>query len=261
MAEHDRPSGGARAQALLALGAALVGALVYACSFGVHSDALILGNDVVHYALALAEPQGDAPTPANHLAYHWLCRGSYAALCALGGEPGAWLALRAQQLVSAAAGALALYVVARFALRRAGARVGLPLALALGASSGTWIYAAVGDSVVPALAAMAGAWCAALEHARAPSGRPWALLAWLVAALVLRQDALLAVPALLVLLSWRSGAWLLACAGAATLAVYALGWWLAPAGQPFARWLLGVGASGSWNGRLEGGQALVRVLR
>lgn len=242
----------ADARAPLAWPALLAGvvALVYALSYRADSDALILGNDVITYALALATGERELAGSANHLGYHWLCRGAYELLAGLGGERGAWLALRAQQVVSVAAGALLVFVVARFALRRVGVGLCVPLALALASASGPWIYAAIGDSVVPGLALGAGAWCAALDDARQPARRPWALCAWLAAAAIVRQDAVLSVPAFALLLPARRWVWAFGAAGAAALAVYALAWLASPTELSFARWLLGSGADGSWNAGL-----------
>ncbi len=229
------------------LGAAC--ALLYLSSFSTRSDGIIVGNDVVYYADDLIggcdRPLMGSP---NHLGYHWLCLLVYRAMELWPGSvSGSGLALLAQQIVGAVGGGLTIVAIARMSDRQAGWRIALPLSCALALTKGVWFSSAVGDSYLPAMGASAWLLCSALGPAigRArPSGVT--MFAWLLASVLIRQDAILVLPALAVLVPWRRLVPVAAGAGLSALGLYALAWTNFAPDLRFLHWLLGEGTHGMW---------------
>lgn len=221
---------------------------LYLLTFPVGSDGLILGNDVVPYAQQTAA--GAFWNPA-HLAFHPL-----AALLAevfgwLGGtEDGIVQVLRAQKLLSALGGAATVWILFRFTARLAGSVRALLLAGCLALATGPWLYASVGETYAPATAALAGLLVCAVETAlgrRDPGPRRAVEVgAWLLAAVLLRQDCVLVVVALPVLLRPRHWVAPVALAGLAALGLHALAWLASGSEQPFWSWLRGLEQTGLW---------------
>ncbi len=252
--QHDDRGVPRRAQAAV-FGAA---ALLYLLTFPVGSDGLILGNDVVPYALGLVS--GEGLWNAHHLLFHPLAALVARALAG-GGAPALEDALRAQQVVSALGGAAACLVVFRWTAALAGPMLGAWVAALFGLSAGTWLYASVGETYLPATAATA-ALLAGAGRARLAGRAPGvaATTGWLLLALLLRQDAVLVVPSLWILAGARVGGLVAtALAGAGALGASAAAWGLADPGTGLVDWLRGLERTGLWGGPV-GGDDVARGL-
>ena len=230
----------------------LVAFALYLLTFAVKSDGVILGNDVVPYALGLVEGGSAGLWNPHHLAFHPLAA-IVARVLALGGSPGIEEALRAQQVLSGLGGALACVLVFRWTAGMAGPLLAGWVTALFGLSAGTWLYASVGETYLPATAAVAGLLtCAGGDRL---AGRPTRLVpisAWLVAALLLRQDSVLVVPALWILAGARVGLTATAVAGALALTASAAAWAAAGSELPLWTWLRGLEGAGLWGGAVEG---------
>lgn len=191
---------------------------LYLASAPVTSDALLLGNDVVPYAVELASGDRAALFDAHHLLFHPLAA-LLAPLVSLGGRAGpVQAALLAQVLVSALGGALAVAAIARASGALAGARAAWVVGLLFATAIGNWLYASVGETYLPATAALAWLWGDALR-ARARGGSIGAvrLGALALLACLLRQDSVLALPWLVLVAPVRRVALGLSAAGASPL--------------------------------------------
>ncbi len=229
------------------LGAACVA--LYLWSFPADCDGIIIGNDVVAYADDLI---GGSEHPLlgspNHLGYHWLCYLVYRVLALWPGSVmGNGLALVAQQVVAAIGGGLTIVAIARLSARQGGWKIALPLSCALALTEGLWLSSAVGDSYLPAMSAAAWLLCSALGPvvgAQAPHSLT--LFSLLLAATLIRQDAVWIVAPLFLLVPWRRLVPLVVGAGLCSLGLYGLAWIHSGVETSFSTWLLGEGARGLW---------------
>jgi uncharacterized protein len=232
LAAEDRPApGGARAMLAWATFAA---ALVL---FPMGSDAM-LASDGVWYGIEL---EADAPSSirGNHPLFHVAAWPLAEILEATGiRHPGHW----ALRLLSASGAGVLAYVVAGLGLGFAG----LAAAAYLLASRMFVIEAATGENVVPATAAALLAATAAVRHRR----RPVLVGALLALALVLRQDNVLLVPGIAVVLLPKRITRIAAFLGAVAVpvaAVYLAAWRIAAPEAPLLSYVLGLGAKGAWS--------------
>lgn len=258
-----QPQRHARPTALAALAVLLAAWILLLASFDPRADATIAGNDAVPYALALEDEDPARILDPHHPLFHVLSWGVARVLAELAPTleyPGTW-ALKA---VSAAGGAAALALLFAATARLASIPLAFLLAGLLASTAGFRLYAAVGETYWPALAAQLGLLLHLIEAERAR--RPAelrVLIGWTVLALLLRQDALLGVPcaAALLLLDprrgnararFRDGALFLGASGALTLAGYTATYGVyalqaaAPVG-PFD-WLTKLAQTGQWGG-------------
>ncbi|QDU68670.1 hypothetical protein [Engelhardtia mirabilis] len=220
-------------------------------SVPVWSDALILGNDVVPYAVGLRASGTHALANPHHLGFHPL---AWLALQVLGlfgqGTSSVVDALHAQIWISSAGGAVTAVILHRFARELCGARLALALVVAFCAAAGNWLYAAVGESYLPATACVAGL---LVEALRARLGlialRVPVLALWLLLATVMRQDAVFVAIALPLLLPLPAATRVIALAGCASLATY-FAVWSAAGDVGFLPWLRGLADLGEWGGGL-----------
>ena len=235
-------------------------ALLYWGTFGLLDDGMVLGNDAIPYAAELA--RGGGHTSPHHLLFHPLAalvKGLLAPLAhdelSLRGPLG--LAMTSQVLVSALGGGLAaaafLWSLGRLGLPRLWSWA---LTAVLALSAGHWLYAAVGETYLPAIAAQTAllglALVARVEDGGAASGRRQALLVLLLlVATLLRQDSVLVVPALLILLTPRTASAVVGLAGLASLVCYLVAWLAAEPGQDFLPWLRGLADTGLWGGGFD----------
>ncbi len=246
--------------------ARLEGALVaagvlalYLVSAAARSDAVILGNDVVPYALGLVAGDPGAILYPHHPLTHLLAWLLYGAASPFTGG-GVLAALDAQRWVSAAGGALAALALWNSGRLLAGPMGGRLLALGFALSTGNWLYGSVGETYLPATAALAWLWHLSLSAAltgKVPSAAH--LAGWMLLATLLRQDAVLALPWLCLLLPWCTFLGALVGAGAASLALYALAWGIAGGESGFVPWLRGLADTGLW-GATPGGSAVAMSL-
>ena len=222
--------------------------LVFAASFALYlltystsSDGQILGNDVVPYAVGLVEGHPGALWNPHHLLFHplaWL-------LSAGAGD--VHHVLFAQQVLSSLGGAFAVLVVFRLARELSDPLAALGLTLVFALASGSWLYAAVGETYTPATAALAGLLAAtARDRLGLAPARTRSLALWLLAAVLLRQDSVLVVPALALCLPPRTWIPPTAVAGFAALALYVGAWQLSGTEQELVPWLRGLAETGNW---------------
>ncbi|MBL8897376.1 MAG: hypothetical protein JNM84_07100 [Planctomycetes bacterium] len=260
------PSGGDRRAQWIAIAAALVflGAwLFYAFSLDARADATIAGNDAIPYALALEDEDPARILDPHHPLFHVLSWGVVRVLRAVQPDlemPGTW----ALKLVSAAGGALALALLFRAVARGSTFLVAALLVAAAGSTAGFRLYASVGETYWPALAAQLALLlhCLDAERERRPLELR-ALVGWTVLALLLRQDALLVVPCVAAMLAadrgrpspsarWRDAASYLALCGALTIAGYGAcyGVYALQAAAPVGPldWLTKLAQTGKWGG-------------
>ena len=227
----------------------MLGALafvLYLVSVPPGSDGLLLGNDVVPYAAALVEGNAAGIVNPHHLLFHLLA----ALLAPLfeGHFTGAIAhALFAQIALSALGGALATAAVWRGAWYLGGARVARAAAALWIFAVGNWLYASVGETYLPATAALAWLWSDAIAaRCGGPPTRTARLVVLILLASLLRQDSVLALPWLLALLPARRYLVALALAGALSLAVYLAAWIFVGTEAGFVPWLRGLADSGLW---------------
>ena len=215
----------------------LAGLLVvlYVGTFGGLDDGMVLGNDAIPYAVQLAgEGEGHGPSP-HHLLFHPLAGFVSALLSPLAHESLSLrgplgLAMTAQVLVSALGGALAaaafLWSVRRLmgpAATRGLAGIGpWALTLTLALSAGHWLYASVGETYLPAIAAQTAllglALVTRLELGGEPGQRRLVSMALLLLlAVLLRQDSVLVVVAVALLLRPRPALLVIGTAGFCSL--------------------------------------------
>ena len=248
--------------------------LVYLGTFSGLDDGMVLGNDAIPYAVEQA--RGAAHVSPHHLLFHplvSLVRGLLAPLAhdqlSLRGPLG--LAMTAQTLVSALGGGLAAAAFLAATRRLVGGGL-LPwaLTLVLAASAGHWLYASVGETYLPAIAAQTALVGLALvlrvERDGQATGRETAALAaLLLLAVLLRQDSVLVTAAVVLLLAPRSAVVVVGAAGGSALAIY-FGAWVfggaAISGGPdhvvgFLPWLRGLADTGLWGGGLSAGKLQV----
>lgn len=228
--------------------------VVYAGTFSGLSDGRILGNDAIGYASELA--RGTPHLNPHHLAFHPLAAAIQGLLAPFENDAfrlrtALGLAMTAQVLLSALGGALAalfFYRAARMALGEArGANAAaLALTAALAFSAGHWLYASVGETYLPAIAAETLLIGLALRERLGSPAPLLGLVAALVAAVLLRQDSVLVALPVALLLTPRRGALVLASAGALALSLYVVAWLGADTGVGFTTWLRGLANSGLW---------------
>ena len=226
---------------------------IYLASVPVTSDAQVLGNDVFPYARALAAGELAPALDPHHLGHHllaWLVM--RATLAATGGAPDLGEALAALRFVSALGGGLCAAILWRTATALCGRASGAWLALGFAGAAGPWLYSAVGETYMPAAAAMA-AWlgAAVLARARGAEAGLGLLAGGLALACVLRQDSVWLTPALFFLASWRRAVLAATLAGAGSFVVYLAAWAYAAPGPDFVSWLRGLLDTGLWGGGID----------
>lgn len=227
--------------------------LLFLVPLDTRSDGLILGNDVVPYAHGLVEGTPAALWNPHHLLFHPLAAlVAKVGAVASGGELDLERALGAHRLLSALGGACAVLVVFRFAFRRCGLGAAVAFAALFALSSGTWLYASVGETYLPATAAL-GALLVTAAAGRLGWGeaRPLSLVGWLVLALLLRQDSVLVVPALFFLVRPGTALAVVSAAGGLAASLYAGAWVLSGTELGFVAWLRGLADSGLFGGGLD----------
>lgn len=225
-------------------------------TFGGLSDGRILGNDAIPYAVELSA--GAPHANPHHLLFHPLSRGVLALLAPFGHasfplRSPLGLAMTAQVLVSALGAALAALFFLRAARRALGAGwraeiSAVALTLMLVFSAGHWLYAAVGETYLPAIAAETALLGLALRERlhRASAPRTVWLVVALLAAVLLRQDSVLVVLPLLLLLPAGRALRVIGGAGLLALGIYALAWGLGAGEASFWDWLRGLATTGLW---------------
>lgn len=239
--------------------------LIYAGTFSGLSDGRILGNDAIGYAVELA--RGAPHANPHHLAFHPLAAGIQALLAPLEDanfpeRSALGIAMTAQVLLSALGGALAALFFFRAARRALGEGRGanaaaLVLTMALAFSAGHWLYASVGETYLPAIAAETALLGMALRERLGKGGgasgsrRLIAMVLVLLLAVLLRQDSVLVVLPVALLLSPRRGALTIAAAGALAIAVYVVTWLGADPGESFFVWLRGLANTGLWGAPVD----------
>jgi hypothetical protein len=252
---------------LIAVGALLFA--VYFLAFGVLDDGMILGNDALPYAQHLANGDGGhALWNPHHLLFHPLA----ALLAALlspfesassGLRTPMALAMTAQTILSALGGALCVLAFLRTALSLSTRTRLVPMLLAglLAMSSSFWLYASVGETYLPAVAAEAALLGLVLRIAlRDPAAvadekiderkENHTLIAFLLLATLLRQDSALIVLPLFVALPLRRAFRVAATSGALCLGFYLLAFNLTGSTVDFAAWMRGLADTGLWGGAL-----------
>lgn len=222
--------------------------LLYLATFPVRSDGELLGNDAIHYAADMAAGSCQGLAHPHHLLFHPLV-----ALAALPAQlwreapPTAINYLWAQQWISSIGGALFVLAVFRLAAQLAGTLRATALAACAIVAAGTWLYSAVGETYTPAAAALA--WLL-VEAVQTKLGlRPSNVLRstlWLLLALLLRQDAILILPILPLLLGARTSIITIGAAGTLSVCLYSFGWALSGSEQAFVPWLRGLIDQGTW---------------
>lgn len=232
--------------------------LFYLLTFATDSDGQILGGDVTHYARSLAA--GDPWNP-HHLLFHLAAALVAGLVDLLGGEASGGVTVReglvALGITSALGAGCTVALVHRFAVGCAGALRGGLVTAVLAVASGFWFFSAVGESQPTAIAALAGLLttaCAMALGRRAARAAP--LVAWLLLAVLMRQDTVLVVPALLVLVPLRLGLRVVAVAGALAVGLYAGAWLLASPGVGFVHWLRELATTGEWGQATTAGDYL-----
>jgi len=235
--------------------------VLYAGTFSGFSDGRILGNDAIPYAVELSA--GAPHANPHHLLFHPVARLVLILLAPFGHasfplRSSLGLAMTAQVLVSALGGALAAWFFLSAARRSLGAGwrrqlAALALTLLLVFSAGHWLYASVGETYLPAIAAETALLGLALRERLSHGPRPRAL--WLVVALLvavlLRQDSVLVVLPLALLLEPRRASLVVGTAGGLALGTYALARGLGGTEEGFSMWLRGLANSGLWGAPLS----------
>lgn len=236
---------------------------LYLFTFDLHSDGMLLGNDAIPYARALAGAP-HALWHANHLLFHLLAAllaNAYALLS--GGEIGFAEAWRAQKLLSAIGGALSAAFLFHFAAGLLGVgRAGL-LTIAFALSTVMWMDSSVGESYTPASAPVAALLVGALACVpgltRARPLGSFGITAWLLLAVLLRQDGVLVVPALMLMLPRERWFPPVATGGVLALSLYLLAWIASGMDTAFSAWLLGLASYDSF-GKFLSPASLLSVL-
>jgi len=240
---HDAPALG-RWLALAVFGAAFA---LCALTFTTASDGIVLGNDVVAYARALGLREPGALLNPHHLLFHPLVAALDLCLGWLGNPRSVQRALAAHQGISALGAGAAAALLFAFARELCGPLRALLLCAVFALSAGNWLYGSVGESYLPANAALLGLLACALRMRlglRAENTAP--IAAWLLLALLLRQDSVLVAPALFVLLPVRRALSAILAAGLGSLAIYAAAWLIGGPEAGFVDWLRGLERSGLW---------------
>jgi hypothetical protein len=238
----------------LALALALAAATAYLSltTFGPRSDGVVLGNDVLNYADEMLRARGGMLWNPHHLGVHALAAGAYQLLRACGEAADFATAWRAQQIVACLGAATCVYAIVDFVGELAGPARGALVGAVFAVSAGNWLYAASGETYLPGTAACVGLVVLALRMRLGLADAGWIGPAlWLCAACVLRQDSVLVVPALVLLLPWRDAWRSVGAAGALCLVLYATAWRAGGAAESFSTWLRGLAESGEW-GRAPG---------
>ena len=245
---HTRQRALRRTDRRIAWGLFVAFLLLYLSSFSTDSDLVILGNDVVPYARQLSQSSDAGLWNPHHLLFHVLA-GLLLPFWGLfqGGETGVAAALDAQRLLGSAGAAglvSVLYIYARNFCRRPAA---LCIAGLMGVSAGNWLYGGVGETYQPATFALALLLTQAIEMrlGRRPI-QALPIMALLVLAVLLRQDSVLVVPVLCVILPWRTALWGVVWAGACSFLIYAMAWYWSGTELELMTWLRGLSESGRW---------------
>ncbi|MDF1800698.1 MAG: hypothetical protein P1V81_16095 [Planctomycetota bacterium] len=237
--------------------------LFYVGTFRGQADGMILGNDAIPYAVELSK--GSPHANPHHLLFHPLADLVHGLLGAfeqpaLSMRSSLGLAITAQTILSALGGALAaaffLVAARRLMTPAAGALAPFALTLLLAFSAGHWLYSAVGETYLPAIAAQTALLGTALVCRVEASGRAstrqlTSMAGALLVAVLLRQDSVLVVPAVLFLLAPRPALVVVGTAGTAALAIYFATWLGADPGVGFSDWLRGLADTGLWGGELS----------
>lgn len=230
--------------------AIFAGALaLYRLSFDPRSDGILLGNDVTPYAAALVHGSEAGLWNPHHLLFHPLAWAVFQLQRLFGGADHVLAGLAAQQTVAALGGALAVALVFRTAARLVGSARAVLFAGIFAYASGNWLYAAVGETYLPATAALTGLFALGLgERCEARPSAAWKVGAWLFLAVLLRQDSVLVVAVLPLLFPLRTWLPATAVAGLSALFTYFLVWWGVGLEAPFGTWLRGLAETGLWGG-------------
>lgn len=248
------------ARALLALAVAAVAFALHVRTFDARSDGVVLGNDVLDYADRMLALPGAFLANAHHLGVHALDALVFQLLRAGGAAADFATAWRAEQLVACAGAAWAVFAIVDFAAELVGLARGALLGAVFSVAAGNWLYAASGETYLPGTAACVALVVLALRIRLGLRDEAWRGAAALLAlACALRQDSVLVVPVLFVLLPWRDAAKASAAAGAVCLAGYALVWSTAVEHESFGAWLRGLADTGAW-GRAPGLAQLGQTL-
>ena len=267
------PSAPPSKASLLALGSLLFA--TYFLAFGVLDDGMILGNDALGYAQHLANGDGgESLWNPHHLLFHPLAALIAACLAPLESASSTLrtpmaLAMTAQTVLSALGASLCVLAFLRTALafNVRSRLVPYLLALLLAFSSCFWLYGAVGETYLPAVAAEAALLGLVLrialrpeQNQEAPTNKEnQALIALLLLATLLRQDSVLVVVPVILLLPLRRALFVSVTAGALCLVFYFLAFQLAGSEMAFAQWMRGLADSGLWGGTPTWSSLLVAV--
>lgn len=217
--------------------------VAYASLTGPRTDLPLMVPDVGRWAGELADNPARPADHAHHLLVHTLAWALAHGLAMLDGGLTFTTAWRAYAWLSSIGGAATVAFVFTFAARYCGRGWALLFALLLAACQGVWVDAASGESWPLAVAASLGL---LLEASRDDPRTP-RLIAWLLLATLLRQDAVLIVVALPFLLAWRQAVVVTAVAGVASLTTYVGGYvWICDSDRSFVMWLIGIADGGAW---------------
>jgi hypothetical protein len=248
------------ARTLVALAVAAMAFALHVRSFDARSDGVVLGNDVLDYADQMLAAPGALIVNVHHLGVHALGALAFQALRLGGAAADFATAWRAEQLVACAGAAWAVFAIVEFAAELAGLARGALLGALFATAAGNWLYAASGETYLPGTAACIALVVLALRMRLGLASDGWrGPAAWLAVACALRQDSVLVLPVLFVLLPWRDAVKATAAAGAVCLAGYAAVWSFAVDGESFGAWLRGLADSGAW-GRAPGPAQLGQTL-
>lgn len=231
-------------------------ALLYFATFTARADGVLFGNDVIPYAVQAAAGAEEGRWNPHHLLFHPLAEVATAVWCTVTLQPiSVPAALEGHRLLSALGGAAAVVVVFRFARRITSRDAAFAWACAFGFSSGVWLYSTVGETYMPATAVTALLLARCIdERLQLRRTSPVLLGGLLYLAVLLRQDSVLVVPAVLALLPWRFGLATVGGAGCAAVGMYGFAWLLSGSELGFFSWLRGLEASGLWGGAPTLGQ-------
>jgi hypothetical protein len=236
-------------RALLAI--TLIAALGYLVTFSAAGDGMLVGNDALPYAHLLASGASEGWWNTHHLAFHPLSGGLAHLVAAVeGGAVSTLDVLRAQRLVAALGGGICVALLARLASRFLSRPGAVATAAVFAFTTSQWLYASSGETQVPANAAMAGLWIAALEQrlgVRATGRRGVLVLAaWLLAAVLLRQDSVLAIVPLALLAPARRWVPATALAGLVAMGLWVAAWSASGTEHGLVDWTRGIQGSGLW---------------
>jgi hypothetical protein len=223
----------------------------------IDSDGAFAINDGIHYAAAAES--GKTSVIARHPLFHVLVQSTTGALRALGAAHPGHIAIR---IVSGVGAAWLVIVLTLLAGRQRWYAGWLCGCFALSCRF-VLLDSAAGETVVIATAASLSAFALALR----PQPSWPAVGVALIVALLFRQDNVLAVPGLALVL-WPSArpprrflrlAAFFVVVGAVTLGVYAFMWWLNASSETFGHWMVAAAHSGQWGTGLTAERMLTHL--